>query len=361
MDLPNHTKREHSSQQAGVSLLELIIYIGTSMIAIIGIVALFTILANSWVRVQARAQVEEGARLAVERMRFEVESAEAIISPTPGGFADTLSVSAGASRTYAGYAFSPHAGWISFACDSDGDSEAWNDCGQAAPVGNYGVTSIFNRLSGFAHTRNAGDILFDCADSGSATACDAANYQVSVDASGDWHGWAYSDSIGWISMNCENTGSCFVSGTSTNLCGGDDGQWRVCERWDTSGMTPVLLVVGWAWSEHVGWISFSSENPVPIGGASYGVTAGVGTEIEFGVDGTTNQLYVEEAGGARQYLTDDNIFIAPCDGWTANYFRVVANPAPARAGVNLCFTATYIGPGGALTNYSTEVETTFEL
>lgn len=362
----NHSVKQPGAQ-SGLSLLELVIYVGTASIALLGVIAAFTMLANSWVRVQSRARVEEGARLAVERLRFEIESAQSVIVPGPGGVGPTLTIdSGGTTRTYSGYAWSPAIGWISFGCSDSSGGVTLDDCNQTDDtLDNYQVSSSFDRLSGFANTEHAGGILFDCADSGMATACQTSHYQVSVDAEGGWNGWAYGEGVGWISMNCKNTGSCFASGTLNNPCssGEDSGNWRACEVWDTSTDPPQLEVRGWGWSDQIGWISFSSDNPGAGGGQAYGVVGSAPTLLEFGVDtpAGNGQLYVREAGGALQYLTDDDVAVTPCPTWGADYFRTVANPAPARAAVTLCFLASYAGPGSSLTRYDTEVQTTFEV
>ena len=373
-DSRSATDPTNRNSQAGLTLLELIIYIATASIVTLGIITLFTLLANSWVRVQARARVEEGARLAVERMRFEIEEAQAILSPAPSDTGNTLSVHAdSAPRPYSGDAWSEHLGWISFDCTDGGPT--WDDCDQSSVDINAKpreVTSSYNRLSGWAATENTGLILMNCAESSGASTCTTADYAVTVDASGDYHGWAWGEGVGWISFNCENTGSCLGSG-SLNPCGGVAGNWRVCEVWDTTDREYKLR--GWAWSELAGWISFNCENHDSVAlcsnmtagagdSADYEVTANIstgGSELTFGVDAMTSQLYMIEGVGVRQYLTDDDIFVDNCTGWGTDYFRVVANPFPARAAVSLCFTATYQGAGQALTNYSTEVQTSFQL
>jgi hypothetical protein len=52
-------------------------------------------------------------------------------------------------------------------------------------------------------------------------------------------GWAWSETIGWISFNCTNTGTCGISnyGVSVDSATGD--------------------FSGYAWSENIGWISFN--------------------------------------------------------------------------------------------------------
>ena len=50
-------------------------------------------------------------------------------------------------------------------------------------------------------------------------------------------GWAWSSTIGWISMSCENTSTCGASDYGVDI--------------DTSNN-----LSGYAWSENIGWIKF---------------------------------------------------------------------------------------------------------
>lgn len=59
-------------------------------------------------------------------------------------------------------------------------------------------------------------------------------------------GWLWSDTIGWISMNCANTSSCGTSNYSVTI--------------DTSGM-----LNGYAWSDNIGWIQFGELSSFPTG------------------------------------------------------------------------------------------------
>ena len=62
-------------------------------------------------------------------------------------------------------------------------------------------------------------------------------------------GWAWSDTIGWISMNCDQ-------GPGNNTC--SDTEYRVSRA-------PSGNLQGFAWSEHIGWIQFGglSESQMP--------------------------------------------------------------------------------------------------
>ncbi len=65
----------------------------------------------------------------------------------------------------------------------------------------------------------------------------------------DLEGWAWSSTVGWVSMSCENTDSCdAVSyGVVVNENGGLD---------------------GFAWSEHIGWIQFGNLSDFPAAGGN---------------------------------------------------------------------------------------------
>jgi FG-GAP-like repeat/FG-GAP repeat len=69
----------------------------------------------------------------------------------------------------------------------------------------------------------------------------------------DFTGYAWSDTIGWISMNCANTASCATSSYKVSL--------------DTT----TNLISGYAWSENVGWIEFGT--PSSTTGCPSGVCA----------------------------------------------------------------------------------------
>ena len=68
-------------------------------------------------------------------------------------------------------------------------------------------------------------------------------------------GYAWSDTIGWISMNCK-TGS--VSGE--DICGTSNYNVKL----NNDG-----TVVGFAWSSNIGWIKFGGLSGWPIGGGTY--------------------------------------------------------------------------------------------
>ncbi len=59
-------------------------------------------------------------------------------------------------------------------------------------------------------------------------------------------GWAWSDNIGWVSLNCNDPG--------TNGCLASDYKVSVDNEGNLSG---------WAWSDNIGWVKFNSSGPYP--------------------------------------------------------------------------------------------------
>ena len=101
-------------------------------------------------------------------------------------------------------------------------------------------------------------------------------------------GWAWSDTIGWISMNCANLDECgtsnYVVRRIPNPLNPSDGQ-----------------LVGYAWSEHIGWIQFGGLSPTP---------PGAGQANLMSIEGNT----VARAGGWARALAGQN-FDDGWDGW----------------------------------------------
>lgn len=136
-----------------------------------------------------------------------------------------------------------------------------------------------NNLSGWAWSETIGWISFNCTNTNS---CASADYGVNVKPNGDMEGYAWSEHIGWISFNessgcpqapCKpniNQENGTVSGWIKVLAGGgaQSGGW---DGWiHLAGSNYAVSATscnwdGWAWgSDVVGWIHFR--------GANYGVT-----------------------------------------------------------------------------------------
>jgi len=72
-------------------------------------------------------------------------------------------------------------------------------------------------------------------------------------------GYAWSSNIGWISMNCSNTGNCSTSDYKVNL---DE---------STGDLT------GYAWSSNVGWLQFGGLSGFPEGNGTQAINANIDT------------------------------------------------------------------------------------
>lgn len=262
------------------------------------------------------------------------------------GIGDVLGLDTGtASKKYSGYAWSENFGWLSFDCVNQLDP--W-DCDQTDNTfDNYGVTRTLDTLSGFGRTQ-IGFVSFNCASSPNLDPCKTADYRVTVDAKGDYHGWAWGEEIGWISFNCADRGgsACSVS------------NYKVYETATPTGAE----IHGWAWSENYGWISFhcAERGLCDAGEPQYKVSAALGgTRARFSV--VNGAWTIATGASAPQNITDaTNVLIAKCANWLG-YFQVIANAPPARPAVRVCFQAFYRGPGSDFTTYSTQAQSTFRL
>lgn len=213
---------------------------------------------------------------------------------------------ASAGDSLYGWIWNDMIGWISLNslnCDADGDG--WSDdigyCPPATePVEPYGVhIDEFGEFFGHAYSETIGYISFNCEDSGTC----ASPYSVNVDLiSGEITGWARicsladnpatcsgTNGLGWIKMAADapndysnvdisnygvlmNTGSNEFSGyawsdymgwISFSCVDGGTGQVNICATSDYGATNNPALsygvtnVEGWAWSDVIGWISFN--------------------------------------------------------------------------------------------------------
>src|SRR3989344_813765 len=102
------------------------------------------------------------------------------------------------------------------------------DCATGPPGSScavsYRVNNANGMLSGWAWNDTIGWISFNCADRG---VCGTANYFVRVSGE-EFSGWAWNDAIGWISFNCADTGVCGQVG------------YKVATTWGSPGTTGTL-------------------------------------------------------------------------------------------------------------------------
>lgn len=122
------------------------------------------------------------------------------------------------------------------------DHWAWNDAtGWIDLYTTNNVNVLPSKISGYASS-SIGYIAFDCATSPNGDVCGTSNWKITNDGAGNLSGWAWSDSIGWISFDCHNSGgNCATSNYQVTV--------------DSSGNFS-----GWAWNDVVGWISFNCYN-----------------------------------------------------------------------------------------------------
>ena len=79
-------------------------------------------------------------------------------------------------------------------------------------------------------------------------------------------GYAWSSNVGWISMNCSNTGSCGPIGVNGE-------EHKVVLDEDTGNLT------GYAWSSHAGWLQFGGYNTTdfPVDSSTQSINANIDT------------------------------------------------------------------------------------
>ncbi len=131
---------------------------------------------------------------------------------------------------------------------------AWNEIiGWLNFYENDTVVVTGERVQGYA-TSSVGNISLDCSSSPSGDICGSSNYYVcngtyvsstetcNPDYLGNLSGYAWNDTIGWISFSCYNHGNCL------------DSNYSVTINTDTGDFS------GYAWNDVAGWISFNCVN-----------------------------------------------------------------------------------------------------
>lgn len=147
---------------------------------------------------------------------------------------------------------------------------------------NRAVAGTEHSLSGYAWSDNIGWVSLNCTNTNS---CGSGNYGVSVDNGGNFFGYAWSDNIGWVSFNSSDTAGCpqapctakvnrgsngQVTGWARALSasGGWDGWIELGGPWASSLTFNLNNSTGYSWgSDVVGWLSWS--------GSGYGVTSAI--------------------------------------------------------------------------------------
>lgn len=117
----------------------------------------------------------------------------------------------------------------------------------------------------------------------------------------EFSGFAWSDTIGWISLNCNQP----LAALATDTCG--DVPYKVEIVPDTNPADAVLATIeGYAWSENIGWIKF--------GGLS-GFPASLFNNAEIRLDGTNYRVYGWARACAGTINGDCSDMTPHPDGW----------------------------------------------
>tara|TARA_B100000508_G_scaffold60333_1_gene47176 strand:- start:212889 stop:214577 length:1689 start_codon:yes stop_codon:yes gene_type:complete len=183
--------------------------------------------------------------------------------------------------------------------------------------------SVPKNLTGYAWSSTIGWVSLTCENAG---VCGNSSYWVGVKNNGNIEGYAWSSNVGWISFNSADTAGCpsgtcqasfdsntgHVSGWAKALAGGvsNSGDW---DGWIYLGRTPRVQVeaVSCAWQGEA-WGGGSNERTATIGWLSF---RGPG----YGVTGT-NEACV--GGGGDPDLTAGTVVATEQDGGGEMLFEV---------------------------------------
>ena len=126
-------------------------------------------------------------------------------------------------------------------------------------------------LAGYAWSDNIGWIDLNCSNSG---VCGGNPFGFSINGSGVLSGYAWSDNIGWISANASDLAGCPSAPCTATLSNGTLSGWLKALSADNNGWDGFIslhgsnygvtdtngVFSGYAWgSDVVGWVSFSSS------------------------------------------------------------------------------------------------------
>jgi hypothetical protein len=127
------------------------------------------------------------------------------------------------------YAYCENIGWL--------NAKPLGDGGPGVDVGH-------TKLTGYLWAENIGWVSLSCENTGS---CSRVRYGVTNDGEGNLSGYAWSENAGWISFSCKSRGTCGTVDYGVAI-------------------DPVTgEFSGRAWGENIGWVSFRSQGAVPFG------------------------------------------------------------------------------------------------
>lgn len=169
-------------------------------------------------------------------------------------------------------------------------------------------------------------MLFGRSQNNSA-ACSATNW-CSVGYSGEYNtagirGWAWAEAIGWISLSCNNLNTCYNKSydASGNAWSTKEGGFYYGVRAVTNPNISLHTLIGSAWSERAGYISFSrstgvySKNPCGNPPSGYVLTS-VATSSEcallvndLSADPTDTNVHFIDVNGAAVTLKPGSFIV----------------------------------------------------
>jgi hypothetical protein len=210
------------------------------------------------------------------------------------------------------------------------------------------ITGYAQHLNGVTGLPTLGDMALDCATSPNGNICASSNFKVNQDVNGVLDGYAWDDSIGWISFNCSNQNQCATTApcpttnpTCTAPTGGVDYNVRIA-----SG-----VFYGWAWNDIIGWISFNCDHSADIpatpppnntnscGQSNYYVKTG-SSQVAWGeVESVPFDTLRAQGAGFNTIVWEG---IAPSG--TNVKFQIAANDNPSNP-------INFVGPDGTANSY----------
>ncbi len=147
---------------------------------------------------------------------------------------------------------------------------------------NFSYGAEKDRIKGWAWSENIGWISLNCSNT---DYCNEIDYGVTILSTGYLSGYAWSENIGWIDFS--SYGDAFFNSNTGDLSGsvrvvsgledsGDDFDGRISLSGSNYGLSLDLNtyeIEGWAWgSEVLGWISFNCSNENSCSSSNYSST-----------------------------------------------------------------------------------------
>ncbi len=197
---------------------------------------------------------------------------------------------------------------------------AWNDIiGWFDFYSTDTVNVSSTELTGYASS-SVGEIALNCNSTSAGNICATSNFKISNNGNGYLSGWAWNESVGWISFDSATGGA---SPTST---------YQVIVDPTTGDFS------GWAWNESVGWISFNCNNPGTSCPPNYKVKTGFVTTPLTG--DLTSSIFDTQVNGGGAF--NSIIWQGALNGGSVK-FQIASSNATS--------TWDYFGPDGSSSSY----------